>query len=191
MPKMEQFAIWTPSALFENTKKSERIVNDEYATASVDRKGGFIVIGSEVLDNTHVFKGEENPITLSRIYQYEFICIYQIQWYPFDTQHCQIKVALAGNAGLLMQLKPGILNYLGPEDLTQYFIKKSTISISSDIGSPLVFVEVTLGRRLLSTILTVYLPTILLNVIGFATNFFKVRFSSKQKIIEHFLGLLL
>ena len=39
---------------------------------------------------------------------------------------------------------------------------------------PIIYVEVTLGRRLLSTVLTIYLPTILLNFIGFATNFFKV-----------------
>merc|ERR1712180_536935 len=34
-------------------------------------------------------------------------------------------------------------------------------------------VSFTFGRRLLGTILTVYLPTVLLNVIGHATNFFK------------------
>ena len=34
-------------------------------------------------------------------------------------------------------------------------------------------VSITFGRRLLGTILTVYLPTVLLNVIGHATNFFK------------------
>ena len=34
-------------------------------------------------------------------------------------------------------------------------------------------VSITFGRRLLGTILTVYLPTILLNIIGHVTNFFK------------------
>ena len=36
-----------------------------------------------------------------------------------------------------------------------------------------IVVEVILGRRLLSTILTVYTPTLLLNIIGHSTNFFK------------------
>ena len=36
-----------------------------------------------------------------------------------------------------------------------------------------IVIEVILGRRLLSTILTVYTPTLLLNVIGHSTNFFK------------------
>ena len=34
-------------------------------------------------------------------------------------------------------------------------------------------VSIQLGRRLLGTILTVYVPTILLNVIGHATNYYK------------------
>ena len=34
-------------------------------------------------------------------------------------------------------------------------------------------VSITLGRRLLGTILTVYVPTVLLNIIGHATNYFK------------------
>ena len=37
----------------------------------------------------------------------------------------------------------------------------------------MVWAEIVLGRRLLSTILTVYVPTFLLNVISYATNFFK------------------
>ena len=95
-------------------------------------------------------------------------------WYPFDTQRCRIVVTPV--AGDFINIKPGVLRYLGPEDLTQYFIKNSQITnATGSDDTQMVYVEVTLGRRLLGTMLTVYLPTILLNVIGFATNFFKVR----------------
>ena len=40
-------------------------------------------------------------------------------------------------------------------------------------GKEAIVVSVTLGRRLLGTFLTVYFPTILLNIIGYATNLFK------------------
>ena len=72
-------------------------------------------------------------------------------------------------------LMPGKLRYLGPENLTRYFIKNTAIRDGTSNNEIVVLVEVTLGRRLLSPVLTVYLPTILLNVIGFSTNFFKVR----------------
>ena len=37
-----------------------------------------------------------------------------------------------------------------------------------------VSVRVTLGRRLLSTFMTIYVPTLLLNIIALTTNYFKV-----------------
>ena len=77
----------------------------------------------------------------------------------------------------MIYLTPENLKYLGPKDLTQYFIKHTEIRNDTSNNEMVVIVEVTLGRRLLSTVLTVYLPTILLNVIGFSTNFFKVRIS--------------
>ena len=39
-----------------------------------------------------------------------------------------------------------------------------------------VVVSITLGRRLLGTFLTIFFPTILLNVIGYSTNYFKAFF---------------
>ena len=128
----------------------------------------------DILDKTEVYRGDENPITLSRIYRKEFICIYQIAWYPFDTQRCRILISLLGDSEEFIDLLPGDLRYLGPKDLTIYFIKNTEIHTSQINKNMVIYVEVTLGRRLLSTVLTVYLPTILLNLIGFSTNFFKV-----------------
>lgn len=36
-----------------------------------------------------------------------------------------------------------------------------------------IVMEATLGRRLLGNLLTIFLPTILLNIIGHSTNYFK------------------
>ena len=102
--------------------------------------------------------------------------------YPFDTQRCRIHISLLGDSDEFINLLPGLLSYLGPEDLTIYFIKKTAIHTGQSNSNVIVYVEVTLGRRLLSTVLTVYLPTILLNVIGFSTNFFKVCISNSHKI---------
>ena len=72
-------------------------------------------------------------------------------------------------------------------ELTQYFIRqvfkklissKTFFTVRSsrmDAGISNTTVEVTifLGRRLVNSIMTVYMPTILLNIIGHSTNFFK------------------
>ena len=75
-----------------------------------------------------------------------------------------------GNNGEFISLQDNGLEYLGPMDLTQYFIRSTGISLSED-GS--ISVVVVLGRRLLGTLLTVYIPTLLLVTISYSTNFFK------------------
>ena len=114
------------------------------------------------------------------------------RWYPFDTQTCQMIFKADANLGEFVELKVGYLKYHGPVDLQQYFIRSSRIMKSNsdstnEDGS--VNVEIVLGRRLLGddfiyflkndngifsgTILTVYIPTLLLICISYITVFFK------------------
>ena len=79
----------------------------------------------------------------------------------------------SGGAEKLVSLSPGDLTYQGPEELTQYYVKNFMIGETMLDDIKVLRVSITLGRRLLGTILTVYLPTVLLNIIGHATNFFK------------------
>ena len=67
---------------------------------------------------------------------------------------------------------PGNIVYSGPIDLAQYYVKEQTINKTVADGS--VTVSFSLGRRLLSTLMTVYVPTLLLNIIALTTNYFKV-----------------
>jgi len=68
---------------------------------------------------------------------------------------------MKGNTGKFIQMVADDLRYLGPIDLTQYFVEEYTIKetiIPPNIGA--VTVELTFGRRILSTILTTFLPTL-------------------------------
>ena len=90
-------------------------------------------------------------------------------WYPFDTQLCTMDLEMDGNDKIFVDLLPGKIGYDGPVDLALYYIKRKSIKNEG----PSVRAEITLGRRLLSTVLTVYVPTFLLIVIALATNYFK------------------
>ena len=83
--------------------------------------------------------------------------------------------------GVLANLLPGLLDFSGPKELTQYFVQDFKIEQKSIKTKAAVVVSVTLGRRLLGTFLTIFFPTILLNVIGYATNFFKAFFFEVSK----------
>ena len=110
---------------------------------------------------------------MSRLYNIDFFCDYDMRWYPFDAQTCFMDMKLGGGTEKLVSLTPGLLKYLGPAELTQYYVQTYSLGETMMKNGKGLRTSITFGRRLLGTLLTVYLPTILLNVIGHATNFFK------------------
>ena len=82
-------------------------------------------------------------------------------------------MVIHGNTAKFINLLPGMLKYTGGSDFAQYYVMDYDIYSSKIKDKMGVKVSLRLGRRLLGTILTVYVPTILLNVIGHTTNYFK------------------
>ena len=116
-------------------------------------------------------------MVMSRVYQTEWICDYEMNWFPFDTQKCQMKFAATMDMNPFIQIIENGHNYRGPVELTQYFIRGTEMFPQrlDDDQQAMVF-QTTLGRRLLGNLLTIFLPTLLLNVIGHSTNYFKAFF---------------
>ena len=48
--------------------------------------------------------------------------------YPFDSQTCGMEFQCEGNSGEFVELIPQQLQYLGPKDLTQYFIRWTIVT---------------------------------------------------------------
>ena len=165
--------IWLPIIIFHNTERGQRSINDDESFATISRTGKGTGSDSSISEDINIYKGSENSISMSRIYNIDFFCDYDMRWYPFDSQTCFMAMKLGGGVEKLVSLTPGLLEYLGPEELTQYYVKHSVIGEKTLKNAKGLSVSITFGRRLLGTILTVYLPTVLLNVIGHATNFFK------------------
>ena len=165
--------IWLPVIIFDNTEEGQITINDDKASATINRTGRGTGSDSSISEDIDIYRGSENSITLSRLYNIDFFCDYDMRWYPFDAQTCFMVMKLGGGSEELLSLTPGLLKYLGPEELTQYYVKKYSIGETTFENAIGLGVSITFGRRLLGTILTVYLPTVLLNVIGHATNFFK------------------
>ena len=64
--------------------------------------------------------------------------------------------------------------YLGNRLLTQYEVKDFLMDIrNTDGGIQEVFVTITLGRQLLGVVLNIIIPTVVLNIISYSTNFYK------------------
>ena len=59
------------------------------------------------MDNTYIFEGSDNPITMTRTYDAKFLCKYDLAVYPFDTQNCFMEFRLKGSIGRFINLQDG------------------------------------------------------------------------------------
>ena len=84
--------------------------------------------------------------------------------------------------GVTVDLLSGNLNYSGPIDLPQYFVKELTINNKLEerfYGNGFrqgQKIEIVLGRRILNQILTTFMPSSLICLVALSTNFFRVWF---------------
>ena len=176
----DQKLIWVPEVIFDNTRSLDSTRNDEKAFVMIERKGNFSR-SWEPSGNTLIFEGSENPITISRVYDIDFICRYQLLWFPFDHQNCNMSFTMRGVIGNQVDLTTGDVFFTGSRQLSHYFIKN--ISMNSKVipsgeichGNK-VIVMVRMQRQLLGTILNVFIPTILMNLIGHCTNYFEATY---------------
>ena len=89
--------------------------------------------------------------------------------YPFDKQHCKIEISLYTELLDFVKFKRGNFSYVGPEDLRDYAIRKTSMS---SVHDGRLQVKIKIDRKLISLILTTFLPTIILNTIGHMSNYF-------------------
>ena len=171
----EKSSIWVPTIIFANTRNDLTSKNDEKAFAKVMRKPNLngTLISTDVNEDILVYEGSENEIRINRVYYVDFICNYDMRNYPFDIQVCSVDLVVDDNAEKFLELQSGQLIYSGGSSFAQYYVMSYDITNNVMDGKAGVQVSITLGRRLLGVILTAYIPTILLNIIGYSTNYFK------------------
>ena len=84
-------------------------------------------------------------------------------------------------------MKVGEVLYEGERFLTQYEVRKVRMeSVVNKKASQEIHVEITLGRQLLGVILNVIIPTFVLNIISYSTNFYKETYFETVKPSDSF-----
>ena len=82
--------MWLPLVIYDNTDQKETTrlgMGWEWNTPiSVIREGNFTRSGLEVVDETEIFEGGENTLSMQQVYTWQFQCKYNLKEYPFDTQ---------------------------------------------------------------------------------------------------------
>ena len=101
----------------------------------------------------------------NRIYRIGFTCKYDVSWYPFDIQNCFMDLKSPGRQGVYVDIVKDKLKYLGRQEMSSYYLRDVTYT-QKRVEKENLFntgsyeqCKITLGRRLLSVMTTVYLPT--------------------------------
>lgn len=182
--------LWIPNLIFDNTKNNDVIELDTIAKMTISREGDLELSDETVVDEIDIFKGSENKITFDRVFTKTLQCIYKLQLYPFDTQECTVNLEVGKYERKIMMILPKVIEMKSNTLLSQYFItgwaleykKKSKLSLYSTFFSLFfllgrksdgVHIKIILKRRINNAVLTIYLPTFLILIIVYATNFFK------------------
>ena len=93
----EKQKLWVPSIIFQNTESQLTTQNDVKSSMTVFKiKNGTFNTDGLLSEDIDIYEGKDNPIIMSRVYDIEFLCDFQMQWYPFDTQTCYTEFRLRG-----------------------------------------------------------------------------------------------
>ena len=166
--------IWIPQLIFSNTENNDATISTGGTKIIVIREGNFTRSGYEVVDETNIFEGKDNKLTFETSYTKTFWCEYQLHTYPFDTQTCTMDVEVEELDRSSMKIVPKKLKMLSKVELTQYLVNSWIFNYKNesqpDDGLNVVL---ELKRRIMTEILTTYLPTFIILIIVYSTNFFK------------------
>ena len=163
----ESEAIWYPYLVLNNIRNVGDIESTEVPDIhKVIPNTNFTFAAT---NNMHTFKGSENALSLTKENSVEWKCEYAYHWYPFDTQVCQMQFFSLWEK---TDFHPSDLRYNPDISLDRYTLGRIQMCKSTIQKKKAIVVEVTLGRPIVSTCLTVFVPTILLLVISFAARTF-------------------
>ena len=177
---------WTISQNIKHVDEAKKTDKADIMTIIPNSDFKFTRDGRTNIHNTMLFKGSENAIHYELQVTINWICNFNMRWYPFDTQRCTLKLFHTEDS---ITLKPSSVNYSGPKELTQHIVKGVHICSKIIENRPGVMVEVILDRPLFGTILTVFMPTGILLMLSQMVRVFNKEYL--DMVIEVNLTLLL
>lgn len=156
--------VWSPTFVYHNIKNGEKVKSDSHVSHRVwnvvrNQDNRYQQGDIDQPKNSHLYKGSENRMMLRKQYYIEWICVFNMVWYPFDSQTCGMHFYSIND---FTALTPLTMSYEGPVELAEYFVKDIMICSQTLQNKTGISVVVTLGRPLINNIFTIFTPTILL-----------------------------
>ena len=166
--------IWRPSIKVINSLSQNEFIEED-VTVTAKKYGSGFLNGDDVLLMDRIYNGNEINITRKSKLIGSFHCSFEnLHLYPFDSETCTMDIQVVGNAYLFTKLIPKNIKYQGPQSLANYIIRgDNKFKRGFKNGKYGIEVEIGLSRKLTSIFMVTYLPTIVINIINQATNYFE------------------
>ncbi|KAK7077533.1 hypothetical protein SK128_025886 [Halocaridina rubra] len=120
-----------------------------------------------------VYEGSKNPLQLSKKVNAPFSCAMDLKTFPFDTQHCQLRLRLTSARIDFLEWSNMSVLYLGEVFLTEYQVGPVMIEKHVAGEYSVAVVSITFYRRFWYYFTSAYLPTTMLMIISYAALFLK------------------
>ena len=106
-------------------------------------------------------------LSVRKFFDVDFLCNFHMSNYPFDTQDCNAEIEL-GKSRQFVELFAQNMEYDGEMHVMEYIITEWKDYKEKNK----LVLKISLGRSLMSVILTTMLPTIILILVALSTNYY-------------------
>ena len=151
--------LWVPTVIFKNTEHNFATSVDENSMILVKKEGNMSLSSIQEVEEIAYFSGSENPLIYSKNFYHRFQCLFDLNYYPFDTQLCTILLKKPNKVGKFAELLPNYLEYKGPKKMAEFNILKIEMKRTNRSNDFDIKVEIFLKRRISQHLLSTYLPS--------------------------------
>ena len=196
LPEEIREKIWIPSILYTNLNDhlffSNIKDNLKHSSLTINKEGKGRLNKLSEVDETLVFDGRENPLTMSLHDTKTLRCMFQLQWFPFDIQVCfhfffyftlydgqvcSIVLEIASREEMYVHLVGDIvkLDEKAERDFSAYHISNDLDNENdNNEQNPRIKVKITFKRSIAVDTVNTFLPSAILILLSYITVFFKL-----------------
>ena len=164
--------IWIPDIKFLNNPEgisTSRLESDKSAKVKIIKNSTGVMNNPTEASRRLVYEGSRSQIRKLGYYSTTTVCIFDLLFFPFDQQKCSIVMEIESSNRIPPIVRPELHPRSAEvEKYGKYLVRN--ISIRQE--GFCVKVEIALGRSLLGSLMTVHMPSLIINVLNQATTYF-------------------
>ncbi len=174
LPTHEVSDLWVPSLRFQLTPDVRTTIRDSVMVTSVLPGKGAVLEDLTRLHEETIFPGLQAPISATRMYNEEFACVFDLEWFPFDNQICRFFLGLVPQQTEMVKLMPECRWPISTSsaEVGEFSLTKVEVSPRSDRNGTDLVVEIHITRSFWRLFSSTYLPTFCLLILVQMTFYF-------------------